>query len=73
MSSIDWQLIIGYEWPDAENYLQEEGADYSMSVTKPPRKCSASGEEEELRVIAVRSDDEGHVQVICAATDWTIS
>ena len=73
MNDIDWQLIIGYEWSDAEEYLNEEGVAFTVSTTKPPRKDVVSDGSGEMRVIAVRRTQTEQLDVVCALSDWTVS
>jgi len=70
LSTVDWNLLIGFTQTEAEEYLKEEDVAFKVILTKPPGKSLTS--EEETRVIAVRNL-EAIVELICASPDWTVS
>ena len=75
MSTIDWKLLIGYEWQDAQEYLADERVEYRVVITKPPRKNGSDHvtDEQEYRVIAVQKSDQEQVAVVVSPLDWTVS
>lgn len=64
----DWDLLIGYSVPEAEEILQEEGIPYQLQFTAPPGKKTIR---EDSRVIAVQEREK--IVLICASADWTVS
>lgn len=75
MTELDWTLIIGYSRHEAEEYLVEEGVDYTIIPTAPPGeswdRITEGRYSEDVRVVGVRSRN-GQVEVICATLDWSI-
>ncbi|NMB20515.1 MAG: hypothetical protein GX979_06590 [Firmicutes bacterium] len=67
---MDWEFLIGYPLEEAEQILQEEGVSYRLQFTAAPGKVSS---QEDAFVIAVRSDESGTLDLVCASADWTVS
>lgn len=74
MSGIDWTLIVGYPLGEALEYLQEEEQEYKIIFTAPPKKRDGDVdlEDEDVRIIGIRSNSD-YLELICGASDWSIS